>query len=108
MLHLLEAAPRLEHVAVTAVGEAESDTQIWTSLHGEPMHRILRAAVRWPSLQRLSLGTFEGSGMKLPDGLFPAALQAQRQRPSLCIDLCDNFFRRYFVKGAYWDAASFL
>ena len=79
-LHLLAAAPRLEHLFVSGG-------------HGEPTLRILRRAARFPSLEKLSLECFSLGleGSQLPAALFPAALEAQRQRPSLLIDLSRSF-----------------
>ena len=80
-LHLLAAAPRLQHLFVSGADK-----------HGDPTLRILRRAARFPSLQKLSLETLGGiEHTKLPAALFPAALEAQRQRPSLCIDLVFDF-----------------
>ena len=73
-LHLLEAAPRLQHLVVTVVDE-------------QPTLCILLRAARFPSLLRLSLATSN----KLPAVLYPAAFEAQRQRPSLRIDLFFDF-----------------
>lgn len=91
--HLLGGAPCLEHLAVIVDSE-----------HAEPAHTqdILRSAVYWPSLRKLSLAsTSREGGGELPAALVAAAFQAQCDRPSLSIDLSPP------ALADLWDGASY-
>ena len=82
-LPLLTAAPCLEHLVVTGFAEsAEAEAAA---------HRILRTALRWSSLRQLVLAypptLFVCGTARLSPALMVAALLAQREHPSLCIEL---------------------
>ena len=67
----------------------------------ESAQRILQSVMHWPSLQRLSLGVPRSlQNGQLPAALFPMALQAQRQCPSLLIELGPS----YSSTSEPWDA----
>ena len=93
-LPVLAGAPRLEHLAVTNFTRPSEAT-----------YRLLRAPMYWSSVEKLSLlysPFFLSDKISLPPAMVAAALEAQRQRPSLRVDFSP------FVKENLWLDAEFV
>lgn len=93
-LPLLAGPPRLEHLGVTSFHRSAAATC-----------RLLRTALYWSSLQKVSLLHCPGlldDTISLPPALVAAALEAQRQRPSLLIDLS------HFILANLWLDSEFV